>query len=229
MKKILVNTILGASDFFYSGRKYNVSSNGAMANLGCGMRCLPGWSNVDGSLTALFGSKKYSFINKLLYGLAGSSAYYSFSEYDRVIKQSGLLFFDLRNGAPFKDGSLDVIFTSHFLEHLRKEDGRRFLKDCYRALKNGGIMRIAVPDLDIAFGMYKDGKVEEMQDLFFYNSDGKDFHSHKYNYNFESLSGILEAAGFKKIEKKEYQKGDCPNIDFLDVYPEESLYVECRK
>lgn len=229
MKKILIEIFLSVSNFFYSAKKYKTPKERAYANLGCGLRCLPGWLNVDGSLTGLLGSRRYSFINRLIYGAAGSSAYYTFSEYDGIIKKSGLLFYDLRNGVPFADDSLDVIFTSHFLEHLRKKDGKKLLKDAHRALRDGGLMRVAVPDLDVAFEMYKNGKIEEMQDLFFYNSNGSDFHAHKYNYNFQSLKNALEGAGFKNVEKREYKKGDCPNIDFLDVYPEESLYVECRK
>ena len=230
MKKILVSFILRASSLFYGEKKYVVPVTHAYANFGCGMRCVPGWLNVDGSLTALLGSRRFSFINKLLYRVAGSSAFYSFSEYNEIIRISGLLFSDLRNGVPFADNSLDVVYTSHFLEHLNKQDGRHFLKECYRALKPGGLLRISIPDLEIAFtSYYKEEKVEEMLDLFFYNSDGADFHSHKYNYNFQSLKKILEEDGFRNVVRESYQHGKCPKIDFLDVYPEHSLYVECVK
>ncbi len=229
MKKYIIDTILFFSRPFYSKKRYEVNVLEAKANLGCGLHCLKGWENVDGSLTALFGSKKYNFINKALYKFAGSSAHYPFDYYNNVIQKIGLEFYDLRFGVPFQDSSLDVIYSSHFLEHLKKGDGRKFLEECHRTLKSGGLMRIVVPDLDVAFKMYKDGRVEDMLDSFFYNSDHYDFHSHKYNYNFEYLKSILSAIGFINITKEKYQKGKCPGIDYLDIYPDISLYIECKK
>jgi len=52
------------------------------------------------------------------------------------------------NGIPFEDGSIDVVYHSHVLEHFSKTDGVNFIKECYRVLKPNGIIRIAVPDLE---------------------------------------------------------------------------------
>lgn len=229
MKKILVGAVLAVANLFYKKKKYKVPAVGARANLGCGMHCLPSWQNVDGSLTALFGSRNFSFINHILYKLAGSSEFYTFGQYDEIIKKNGLLFCDLKNGVPFADNSLDIVFTSHFLEHLSETDGLNFLEDCHRVLKPGGLLRILVPDLDFAAELYASGKVDEMLRTFFYTSDRFDFHAHKYGYNFNSLSERIKKFNFKEIKKQDFKKGECPNIDFLDVYPGHSLFVECKK
>lgn len=50
-------------------------------------------------------------------------------------------------GLPFRDGEVEEIFTSHFLEHLPGNRVPAILKDCYRVLKPGGTMEIVVPDL----------------------------------------------------------------------------------
>lgn len=55
---------------------------------------------------------------------------------------------NILNGLPFEDNSIDVIYNSHFLEHLNREQARRFLKECHRVLKEDGIIRIVVPDLE---------------------------------------------------------------------------------
>jgi predicted SAM-dependent methyltransferase len=47
-----------------------------------------------------------------------------------------------------KENTVDVIYHSHVLEHLYKDDGEKFIKDCFRVLKPSGIIRIAVPDLE---------------------------------------------------------------------------------
>lgn len=229
IKKLLVKFIIWLSASFYKRAKYPVKNEAAKVNLGCGLQCLPDWLNIDGSLTSLFGSKKYNFINKLLYQLAGSSNYYTFEAFNKVIQVDGLKFFNLQHGVPLTDSSAKVIYCSHFLEHLSKLDGRNFLKECYRSLKTNGIMRITIPDLDLAYAMYSRGEVEKMQDLFYFNSTEWDFGAHKYNYNFTYLQEVLEVVGFKEIKKLSYRTGNCPDIDYLDVYPEHSLYVECIK
>jgi len=49
---------------------------------------------------------------------------------------------------PFATGSVDVIYHSHVLEHLRPNDGEHLIEECYRSLKIGGILRVVVPDLE---------------------------------------------------------------------------------
>lgn len=229
IKKSLIRAITATASFLTKRRKISVSKGKTWVNLGCGLHCLPGWINIDGSLTALLGSRRFKFINKALYRMAGSSEYYSWEEFNGIVQKNNLRFYDLRKGVPLKDNSADFIYASHFLEHLGKKDGNNFLKECFRALKEGGLMRIAVPDLDKAFEMYQKGETEKMLDLFFYTSDYADFSAHKYNYNFSFIKEVLERAGFREVAKKDYISGECPNLDFLDVYPEHSLYVECRK
>lgn len=51
-------------------------------------------------------------------------------------------------GLPFKDNSFDVIYTSHFIEHLSQKQASFILRECYRVLKRNGIMRVVVPDLE---------------------------------------------------------------------------------
>ena len=55
---------------------------------------------------------------------------------------------DLLKGLPFVDSSIDVVFSSCMLEHFTVEQARAHLKECYRVLKTGGIVRIVVPDLE---------------------------------------------------------------------------------
>ena len=55
---------------------------------------------------------------------------------------------DLRNPLPFSDNFADAIYCSHFLEHLDIEMADKFLSECLRCLKPGGILRIVVPDFE---------------------------------------------------------------------------------
>jgi hypothetical protein len=47
----------------------------------------------------------------------------------------------------WKDGSIDGIFCSHFIEHIPKELRWRFFEECYRIMKLESVMRIFVPSL----------------------------------------------------------------------------------
>lgn len=55
---------------------------------------------------------------------------------------------NLLEGIPFLNNEFDVVYHSHLLEHFSKVEGTNFIKECYRVLKPGGIIRIAVPDLE---------------------------------------------------------------------------------
>jgi predicted SAM-dependent methyltransferase len=55
---------------------------------------------------------------------------------------------NLLDGIPVADGEVDVVYHSHVLEHFSKDDGFRFVEECYRVLNTNGIIRIAVPDLE---------------------------------------------------------------------------------
>jgi len=56
---------------------------------------------------------------------------------------------NLLNGIPINDNCVDVVYHSHILEHFSKQDGFHFMEECYRVLNTNGIIRVAVPDLEI--------------------------------------------------------------------------------
>ena len=56
--------------------------------------------------------------------------------------------YDLRKGIPFPENTFDLVYSSHMLEHLSRDEGMHFLREAYRVLKPGGIVRILTPDLE---------------------------------------------------------------------------------
>jgi len=56
--------------------------------------------------------------------------------------------YDLLGKLPFEDNTIDVVYTSHVLEHFSKYNATEFLAECYRILKPNGIIRVVVPDLE---------------------------------------------------------------------------------
>ena len=70
------------------------------------------------------------------------------SEWQNLEKQKG---YDLNEKllTEYKSNSIELIYSSHSLEHLPWEITPKILKDCYRVLEPKGTMRIVVPDMDI--------------------------------------------------------------------------------
>jgi SAM-dependent methyltransferase len=61
---------------------------------------------------------------------------------------------DLSRRIPFPEGEFDVVYHSNVLEHIRRDDTPSFMRECFRVLKPGGILRVAVPDLERICRLY---------------------------------------------------------------------------
>jgi hypothetical protein len=59
-----------------------------------------------------------------------------------------------RTRIPLGDDSVRLVFTSHFLEHISDEECMFLLSECHRLLRQGGTIRISVPDMEKAFNAY---------------------------------------------------------------------------
>jgi ubiquinone/menaquinone biosynthesis C-methylase UbiE len=116
-------------------------------NLGCGSQVPDGWVNVDYGLGARFAKVPF------------------FVALNRKVKLFNLdwnkkiYLHDLTKKFPWVDSSIDIVYSSHTLEHFSKEDGRRFLAECHRVLRNNGIIRIVVPDLRHHVIEYIEGRI----------------------------------------------------------------------
>ena len=73
---------------------------------------------------------------------------------DLVAHLPGVIAHDIRTGLPFPDNSFSAVYHSHVLEHLRRSSAPALLRECYRVLAPGGILRVAVPDLEAIARLY---------------------------------------------------------------------------
>jgi len=195
-------------------------------NLGCGLRVADGWLNIDGSLNALIASWPH-WTHRLIYRFSGSHNYYNLDKYCEILEDHIFLYHDLSISLPLHENSVDFIYSSHFFEHLFKDDAASLLKSCARALRPGGTIRVSIPDLAYAVSLYGLGRKSEMlDDYFFVAGKGSYLARHKYMYDFELIKGVMEEAGLSNVTRCEFQQGKTPDIKLLDVYPEVSLFVE---
>lgn len=93
----------------------------------------------------------------------GSRFHPAWTNVDFVARGNFVIGYDLRKGIPFPNDQFDVVYHSHLLEHFSKAETYPFLRECYRVLKPGGIIRIAVPDLERIVRVYLQALEEAAQ------------------------------------------------------------------
>jgi len=113
-----------------------------MLNIACGSRTHPDWNNADFSPITFF--VKNFWLTRILkeINLISESRFNRIKSIDPQVIHHNFL-----NGIPSEDNIFDVIYHSHFLEHLDRSRAKFFLEESYRCLKKGGILRTVVPDL----------------------------------------------------------------------------------
>lgn len=149
---------------------------------------------------------------------------------------------DLSNGIPFENDSVVYIYNEHFLEHLTVKEGQVFLKDCLRVLKKGGVMRIAMPDLEFSVKEYfnlnwKEDNAETFKKyrLDFIQTRAERLNmafrwwGHKWLYDKEELERRLREAGFEQIKFCDWNKSEHIELRNLETRKQSILIAEVTK
>lgn len=210
-------------------------------NIGCGPRPTEGWRNYDNSLSLRI-AQLPSFVEKALsaVGLLQPSQANTIA----VCRQNQIKFADATRHIPEPSETVDVVYSSHMVEHLSQDEALRFLKEALRILKPGGMIRIAVPDLRIYVERYladEDGD-QFVKSLLMLDRNPQGFierlkmailgfRDHKWMYDGKSLTKALTRAGFVEAEVLPAGITRIPDPGLLDLCEraDQSVYVEARK
>jgi|LQYC01.1.fsa_nt_gi Uncharacterized protein conserved in bacteria len=193
-------------------------------NLGCGLNAPSEWVNIDGSFSALLSKRKrlYQALCKIF-------------RIKPVPWPENIKIVDVRKGLPFPDGSSEAIFSSHMLEHLDFDEGDFVIKEAFRCLRGGGVIRIIVPDLFQTAQKYVDCMINDPQKEHSYNflrdlnMSSKSYEGiwkiiynkfgpskHLSMYDEWSLKTLLEKHGFTKIQRMVYGQSHIPDIKLVE-------------
>jgi predicted SAM-dependent methyltransferase len=143
---------------------------------------------------------------------------------------------DLRCPLPYGEASVDFIFNEHFLEHITREEGLAFLKECRRLLKPSGVFRVSTPDLRWVVAQYVSGKLDEWTDVDWVPetscrllNEGMRLWGHQFVYDLPELLLTLREAGFTDVRQMKHRESSHSDLGGLECRPwHQELIVEAR-
>ena len=146
------------------------------------------------------------------------------------------LHLDLRDNLPFQDSSVAFIFSEHFIEHISREEGLQFLKECYRVLTKDGTLRLSTPSLKYLATSYLTRNLDEWGELWHQTTpcismnEGMRSWGHKFLYDEEELVHLLSEAGFTDIRFVKWRESSIDDLVGLESRPfHHEIIVESSK
>lgn len=148
------------------------------------------------------------------------------------------LHLDLREPFPFREESVAMIESEHFLEHLSyPREVTAFLSECLRVMNRGGCFSVGVPDAEaslIAYAERDDELFRDVQRRYHPKYCTTPMHSlnylfrqgeeHKYAWDYVTLSAVLAEVGFVDIKRRSWDESrDTPERRIR------TLYIDARK
>ena len=149
---------------------------------------------------------------------------------------------DLTKQLPYPKESVSHVFSEHFIEHLDEVEGMRLLRQCYRVLIPGGVIRITCPDLQQYVEAYLNWQPSEGDAKLFRNGtqylnyamlgealDGLHYssniristdHGHKYIYDERDLTEKLQKLGFHSVKRCPISQSEVPELRNLELHTE---------
>jgi len=155
---------------------------------------------------------------------------------------------------PFADGTFDVVYSEHMIEHIVVDKIPHLLSEVHRILKPGGVFRVTTPDLAIHAKHYVDGDRaffepiikkymsrwdRQKEKYWLVRSNGgafmtravQRFYRHRWVYDFETLSSCLNEIGFTQCHQQTCGKSLIPAAGAMDRDDRafETLYIDAVK
>ena len=186
-------------------------------NFGCGLSVAPDWLNYDASPTLRL--QRLPLIGQVV-GRLIAPRFPLLAHYGDVVR-----------GLPLADGSADLVYCSHVLEHLALQDCRGALAEVARVLKPGAVFRGVIPALETEVRGYINDAADDACSRFMQRTYLGAAHRHRgvmgllrgslgnsqhlWMWDFKGLQAELRAAGFVDIRRAAY--GDSRYPQFRSV------------
>jgi SAM-dependent methyltransferase len=201
-----------------------------MLQYGCGLCAPEGWLNFDASPTLRV--QRIPLLGRFIPG----------PRFPDTVRYG-----DIVRGLSIPDGSCQLIYCSHVLEHLALDEFRIAIRNTFRYLAPGGIFRLVMPDLEYLAKTYLAsdtphaahrfmeetylGQQERPRRLHGFLRSWLGNSAHRWLWDFKAVVPELEKAGFTSMRRAFFNDSNHPQ--FADVEErgrwENALGVECIK
>ena len=206
-------------------------SQNAYVQYGCGFCAPAGWRNFDASPTLRF--ERVPVLGRLY--CLNSQRFPANVEYGDIVK-----------GLPVPAGSCHAVYCSHVLEHLALEDLRLALRNTLCILRDGGMFRLVVPDLEVAIQHYlQDSSPAACYQFLRATGLGQERRRrgvagrvvscftnapHLWMWDYRSLEQELRAAGFRQVRRAYFADGSDPKFAEVEMRERwtDCCGIECR-
>lgn len=175
----------------------------------------------------------------LIFG-CGDTSYSDWVGIDCFFSNNVSFVLDLRRKLPFKDQSVGLCYSEHFIEHLWQKELIRHLDEVFRVLEPGGRYRVVVPAafrfidryiaddkefFSLAFP-WADRPMDAVRDILYFAGD------HRNVFDINELRYLGEHAGFVSVLESSANASEIELLQIDTSEPQrvaESLYVEMIK
>ena len=208
-------------------------------NVGCGQTPTKGYRNFDNSLSLRL--SRFPFLPELL--LKIGLLEHSQLQFVQFARRHSIEHGDATKGLPIPGATVEVIYSSHMLEHLDQKEARLFLAEAKRVLRPGGIIRLSVPDIRKQVRQYIESNDADAFIAGTYLTQPRPrtlaqrlrilfvgTRHHQWMYDGLSLARLLLDHGFCEPRVMKAGETTIDNPHELDLYERatESVYVEAK-
>ena len=112
---------------------------------------------------------------------------------------------DITKRIPIKNNRVKEIFSCGTLEHFKKDQFNKIVKEFYRILSPGGKVIIGVPDLNkIMKAYHEDNNDINMINQYIFGAQANEFDVHKIGFDVKNLKKWLYETGFSEVYEEKY-------------------------
>jgi predicted SAM-dependent methyltransferase len=105
----------------------------------------------------------------------------------------------------FPPASVSEIYACHVLEHFGRHEVAGLMAEWARLLQPGGVMRIAVPDLEAVFEHYATHRDLPVLTGLLYGGQTTPLDYHQIGFTFDTLRQLLERAGLEGVARYDWR------------------------
>lgn len=219
-------------------------------NIGCGPNIVPDWENINNSSGILIQKiLPLRILVNITERITGRHLYVRIPKSVRKCDAAGLL--------PYKSETVEVIYSSHMIEHLFRCQVELSLREAFRVLKRGGVLRLVVPDLERKARAYL-ARLEKVRAGLLDICPADEFlrstllgceqkpsglaiariyrafftdEGHHWMWDAPSLMTVVRQIGFREVRERAFLQSSIPEVQYLDLDSRrtESIYIEAYK